>query len=45
MGYRTISRDKLTRYRRHFQNASIVFSATRPPPSAAEAPVQPQAPG
>ncbi|MGD9980429.1 MAG: hypothetical protein AB7H66_17235 [Hyphomonadaceae bacterium] len=45
MGYRTISRDKLTRYRRHFQNASVVFSANRPPPSAAEAPDQPQAPG
>jgi hypothetical protein len=45
MGYRTISRDKLARYRRHFENASIVFSANRPPPSAAEAPAQPQAPG
>lgn len=45
MGYRTISRDKLERYRRPFQDASIVFSDNRPPPSAAEAPVQPQAPG
>lgn len=45
MGYRTISRDKLDRYRSHFGNASVVFSASRPPPSAAQAPVQPQAPG
>ncbi|MGD9966138.1 MAG: hypothetical protein AB7T59_06435 [Hyphomonadaceae bacterium] len=45
MGYRSISRDKLARYRRHFQNASIVFSANRPPASAAEAPAEPQAPG
>lgn len=34
MGYRTISQLKLDRYRRHFGNASIVFSASRPPPSA-----------
>lgn len=45
MGYRTISRDKLERYRRPFENASIVFSATRPPPSASAAPVQGLAPG
>lgn len=45
MGYRTIGHDKLARYRRPFQNASVVFSADRPPPSAAEAPAQPQAPG
>ena len=45
MGYRTISRDKLERYRAPFQNASIVFSATSPPPAAAAAPVQVQAPG
>lgn len=34
MGYRTISQDKLDRYRRHFGNASIVFSANRPPQRA-----------
>lgn len=34
MGYRTISQEKLDRYRRHFGNASIVFSANRPPQSA-----------
>ncbi|MEZ5971900.1 MAG: hypothetical protein R3C31_08860 [Hyphomonadaceae bacterium] len=45
MGYRTISRDKLERYRRPFENASIVFSATHPPPSATAAPAQAQAPG
>ncbi|MGQ0534307.1 MAG: hypothetical protein ACT4OF_16685 [Caulobacteraceae bacterium] len=45
MGYRTISHDKLARYRRHFNNAAIVFSATRPPPSTAAAPVEPLAPG
>jgi hypothetical protein len=45
MGYRTISHDKLDRYRRHFGNAAIVFSANRPPASAAGAPVEPQAPG
>lgn len=45
MGYRTISRDKLDRYRNYFGNASVVFSATRPPPSAAEAPSERQAPG
>ncbi len=31
MGYRTISYDKLDRYRAHFGNASVVFSANRPP--------------
>jgi hypothetical protein len=31
MGYRTISYDKLDRYRAHFGNASVVFSAIRPP--------------
>lgn len=45
MGYRTISRDKLDRYRRHFDNASVVFSADRPPPSAGEPPERAQAPG
>ncbi|MBL8545089.1 MAG: hypothetical protein JNL81_01420 [Hyphomonadaceae bacterium] len=34
MGYRTISQDKLDRYRSHFGNASIVFSANRPPQRA-----------
>ena len=43
MGYRTISHDKLARYRRPFNNAAIVFSAELPP--AAAAPVQPLAPG
>jgi hypothetical protein len=42
MGYRTISHDKLARYRRHFNNAAIVFSA---PPSTAAAPAEPLAPG
>jgi hypothetical protein len=45
MGYRTISHEKLDRYRRHFGNASIVFSANRPPSSAVEAPAEAQAPG
>lgn len=45
MGYRTISHDKLTRYRRPFQNAAVVFSATRAPPSAVEAPAEAFAPG
>jgi hypothetical protein len=45
MGYRTIGHDKLARYRRHFNNAAIVFSAPRPPPAAAEAPAEPLAPG
>lgn len=45
MGYRTISRDKLERYRRPFENAAIVFSATNPPPSVSAAPVQTHAPG
>jgi hypothetical protein len=44
MGYRTISHDKLARYRRHFNNAAIVFSASRPP-SADAAPAEPLAPG
>jgi hypothetical protein len=30
MGYRTISRDKLERYRAHFENASVVFSSSQP---------------
>ncbi len=33
MGYRTISFSKLQRYRRAFNNAAMVFSADRPPPS------------
>lgn len=45
MGYRTISRDKLERYRRPFENASVVFSSDRPRATPAGAPVQPQAPG
>lgn len=44
MGYRTISRDKLERYRRHFDNASVVFSANRPR-AAAEAPAEAFVPG
>ena len=45
MGYRTISHETLARYRRPFENASVVFSASRPPPATAEAPAEPQAPG
>jgi hypothetical protein len=45
MGYRTISHEKLDRYRRHFGNASIVLSANRPPSSAVGAPAEAQAPG
>jgi len=30
MGYRTISRDKLERYRAPFENASVVFSSSQP---------------
>jgi hypothetical protein len=30
MGYRTISRDKLERYRAPFENASVVFSSNQP---------------
>ena len=45
MGYRTISRDKLERYRRPFENASVVFSSDRPRARQTGAPVQPQAPG
>ncbi len=43
MGYRTISRETLARYRRPFENASIVFSASQTP--AATAPVAPLTPG
>jgi hypothetical protein len=32
-GYRTISFDRLERYRRPFQDAALVFSAQHPPPS------------
>lgn len=42
MGYRTIGRDKLARYRTAFDNAAMVFSA---PASAAAAPAQRAAPG
>lgn len=45
MGYRTISHEKLERYRSHFGDAAIVFSANRSPAAAAEAPAQRQAPG
>jgi len=41
MGYRTISADKLNRYREHFENAAIVFSSTQPRPGAeAQAPAE-----
>jgi hypothetical protein len=38
MGFRTISFDRLERYRRAFDNAAIVFSAAPPPPATAAAP-------
>jgi hypothetical protein len=40
MGFRTISAERLARYRRSFNNAAIVFSASQPPAgrSAAAAP-------
>lgn len=43
MGYRTISFQKLERYRRAFGDAAMVFSATTPPraQAAAAAPVRP----
>lgn len=34
MGFRTITRDRLSRYRRAFSNAAVVFSADRPPAAA-----------
>ena len=37
MGFRTISFERLARYRRAFDNASIVFSAERPPASSTTA--------
>ncbi len=37
MGFRTIRFNRLERYRRAFNNAAIVFSASRPPGSAATA--------
>lgn len=43
MGYRTMSRETLARFRRPFENASIVFSASQT--SAAQAPAQQLAPG
>lgn len=41
MGYRTISFNRLDRYREHFQNAAIVFSSTQPRQGvAAQAPAE-----
>lgn len=34
MGFRTIARERLGRYRRAFNNAAVVFSAERPPATA-----------
>lgn len=38
MGFRTISFDRLERYRESFNNAAVVFSGSAPPASRAEAP-------
>lgn len=38
MGYRTIGADKLERYRAHFEDAALVFSASSSPPAAPAAP-------
>jgi Papain-like cysteine protease AvrRpt2 len=40
MGYRTISFERLARYRRDFDDAAIVFSAS-PPPSGSSTPAHP----
>lgn len=37
LGYRTISFDRLGRYRRDFNNAAVVFSGQRPPATNADA--------
>ena len=37
MGFRTISFERLDRYRRAFENAAIVFSLAPPPPPATTA--------